>query len=135
MKEAPPRIFVVCSDLMFSARIREAGSAQSSLFEFISSPEQFDEALSNFRTDLLLVDLHHPTLGGPAAEELIQKLRADPRNKGAYAMAWGAHTETGMLNSAERAGFDKVKPRSSFVKEMPEVVRRAASRIRARREA
>jgi DNA-binding NarL/FixJ family response regulator len=134
VKEASPRIFVVCSDLMFSARIREAGAAHGGVFEFISSAGKFEEAISNLQAELLLVDLHHPALGGPAAEGLIQKLRPDPRSKGAYAMAWGAHTETEMLKSAERAGFDKVMPRSAFVKEMPEVVRRAAGRIRSRRE-
>ena len=118
MKEASPRIFVVCTDLMFSARIREAGAAHGGVFEFISSAEKFEEATSNFQAELLLVDLHHPTLGGPAAGELIQKLRAVPRCKGADAMAWGAHTESAMLKSAEHAGFDKVMPRSAFVKEI-----------------
>ncbi len=33
------RIFVVCTDLMFSARIREAGAMPGAVFEFIGSKE------------------------------------------------------------------------------------------------
>jgi len=69
-------------------------------------------------------------LGGAAASDLVKKLRASAKNKGAYAMAWGAHTEVDLLKGAERAGFDKVLARSAFVREMPEIVRRAVSRIR-----
>ena len=98
--------------------------------EFVGTPEKYDEALQNFRVVLLLVDLHHQTLGGAASHDLVKKLRASAKNKGAYAMAWGAHTEVDLLKGAERAGFDKVLARSAFVREMPEIVRRAVSRIR-----
>ncbi|MEK6711240.1 MAG: hypothetical protein AABZ64_11760 [Nitrospinota bacterium] len=130
MAEEPKRILVVCSDLMFNAKIREAGLAPGAALEFVGTPEKYDEALQNFRIVLLLVDLHHPALGGAAAHELVRKLRGSPKNKGAYAMAWGAHTEADLLKGAERAGFDKVLARSAFVREMPEIVRRAVSRIR-----
>jgi len=128
--EEPRRILVVCSDLIFSAKIREAGLSPGAALEFAGTPEQYDAALQNFRIVLLLVDLHHPALGGAAAHDLVRKLRASPKNKGAYAMAWGAHTEVDLLKGAERAGFDKVLARSAFVREMPEIVRRAVSRIR-----
>ena len=130
MAEEAQRIFVVCSDLMFSASIRQAGASTGTVFEFINSEEKFEEALGNFRAVLFLADLHHPKLGGERAGEFVKKLRANSRNKGAYAIAWGKHTEPEMLKGAEAAGFDKAMPRSSFVKEMPEIVRRAASRIR-----
>ena len=67
MAEDPQRIFVVCSDLMFSARIREAGVSPGAVFEFISTAEALEEALENFRAALLMVDLDHPKLGGEAA--------------------------------------------------------------------
>ena len=87
-------------------------------------------AVENFNAVLFLCDLHHTTLGGEAAGEVIKKLRASKRGKGAYAIAFGKHTEPDLLKAADKAGFDKVMPRSLFVKEMPEIVRRAASRIR-----
>ncbi|MBI2132994.1 MAG: hypothetical protein HYT99_09390 [Candidatus Tectomicrobia bacterium] len=105
-------------------------NAPAAALAFAGTPEQYDEALQNFRIVLLMVDLHHPALGGAAASDLVRKLRANPKNKGAYAMAWGAHTEVDLLKGAERAGFDKVLARSAFVREMPEIVRRAVSRIR-----
>ena len=124
------RIFVVCTDLMFSARIREAGAMPGAVFEFIGTKEKFIEAVEIFQATVFLADLHHPKLGGEEAGELVRLLKADPKNKDAYAIAWGRHTEPDLLKSAEKAGFDKVMPRSLFVREMPEIIRRAASRSR-----
>jgi len=124
------RIFVVCSDLMFSASIREAGASQGAVLEFIGSVEKFNEALEHFQATLFLADLHHPKMGGEEACGLIRKVRASTKNKNAYAIAFGKHTEPEILKAAEEAGFDKAMPRSLFVREMPEIVRRAASRIR-----
>ena len=130
MAEEAQRIFVVCTDLMFSARIREAGASSGAVFEFIGSAEKFDMAADNFNAVLFLMDLHHPKLGGDEAGELIRKLRTSPRNKGVYAIAFSRHDQPELLKNAEAAGFDKAMLRSLFVREMPEIVRRAASRIR-----
>ena len=125
------RIFVVCDDLMFSAGIREAAASLGAALEFIDSEEKFGEALEEFRPALLMADLHHQRLGGEKAGELVRKLKADERAGDARAVAWGRHTEPELLKSAGRAGFDRVMPRSLFVKEMPGIIRRAASRIQA----
>lgn len=130
MAKEAQRIFVICADLFFSGSIREAGASQGSVFEFFSSAEKFEQAIDNFQAVLFLADLHHPKLGGETAYELVKKLKAHPVNRNAYAIAWGAHTEPGLLKGAEKAGFDKAMPRSSFVREMPAIVQRAASRIR-----
>ncbi len=127
MTKEARRIFVVCADLMFSAGIREAGASRGVTLEFIDSKEKFQEALAHFRAPLLLADLHHHALGGDRAGELVAALRASEKNARTYAVAWGKHTEPGLLRSAERAGFDKAMPRSLFVREMPELVRRAAA--------
>ena len=129
MAKEAKRIFVVCSDLMFSAGIREVGISQGVSLEFIDSEEKFDEALEKFRASLFMSDLHHHKLGGETAGELVKKLKASQKNKEAFTIAWGKHTEPELLKSAVQAGFDKVVPRSLFVKEMPEFIRQAASRI------
>ena len=124
------RVLVVCSDLMFSAGIREAGKSRGVMLEFIDSEEKFDEALESFCAALFLSDLHHHKLGGDRAGELVKKLKTSEKNKDTYTIAWGKHTEPELLKSAMQAGFDKVVPRSLFVKEMPEFIRQAASRMR-----
>ncbi|MYA95147.1 MAG: hypothetical protein F4X91_01890 [Nitrospinae bacterium] len=128
MTEEAKRIFVVCSDLIFSGGIRAEGSSQGIALEFIDSEEKFDEALEKFHAALFMTDLHHHKLGGEKAGELVKKLKTSEKNKDAYTIAWGKHTEPELLKSATRAGFDKVVPRSLFVKEMPEYIRQAASR-------
>ena len=129
MTEEAKRIFVVCSDLMFSGGIRAEGSSQGIVLEFIDSEERFYQALESFRAVLFMTDLHHHELGGERAGELVKKLKASEKNKDAYTIAWGKHTEPELLKSAAQAGFDRVIPRSLFVKEMPDLIRRAASRI------
>ncbi|MDE0340752.1 MAG: hypothetical protein OXI82_01305 [Nitrospinae bacterium] len=129
MTEETKRVFVVCSDLMFSGGIRAEGSSQGIVLDFIDSEERFYQALESFRAVLFMSDLHHHKLGGERAGELVKKLKASEKNKDAYTIAWGKHTEPELLKSATRAGFDKVVPRSLFVKEMPEYIRQAASRI------
>ena len=129
MTEETRRVFVVCSDLMFSGGIREVGISQGVELEFIDSEVKFDEALEKFRATLFMSDLHHHKLGGERAGKLVKKLRANQKNQDAYTIAWGKHTEPELLKSASQAGFDKVVPRSLFVKEMPEYIRQAASRI------
>ncbi len=129
MTEEPKRVFVICSDLIFSAGIREAGIARGVALEFIDSEEKFDEAIEKFRAALFMSDLHHHKLGGERACKLVKKLKTSQKNKDTYAIAWGRHTEPELLKSATRAGFDKVVPRSLFVKEMPEYIRQAESRI------
>ena len=129
MTEETKRVFVVCSDLMFSGGIRAEGSSQGIVLEFIDSEERFYQALESFRAVLFMSDLHHHKLGGERAGELVKKLKASEKNKDAYTIAWGKHTEPELLKSATRAGFNKVVPRSLFVKEMPEYIRQAASRI------
>ncbi len=129
MTEEARRVFVVCSDLMFSAGIREAGISQGISLEFINSEENFSEALMKYQPVLFLSDLHHHSLGGEKSGELLKTLRTDPKNKDVYSIAWGKHTEPDLLKSATRAGFDRVMPRSLFVKEMPYLIRRAANRI------
>ncbi|MDE0332555.1 MAG: hypothetical protein OXL41_11865 [Nitrospinae bacterium] len=129
MMEEAKRVFVVCSDLMFSGGIRAEGSSQGILLEFIDSEERFQEALDSFRVTLFMSDLHHHKLGGERAGELVKKLKASEKNKDAHTIAWGKHTEPELLKSAMRAGFDKVVPRSLFVKEMPGYIRQAARGI------
>ena len=129
MTEEAKRVFVVCSDLMFSAGIREAGISLGVTLEFIDSEEKFEDVLDKFRAILFMSDLHHHKLGGERAGKLVKKLKANQKNQDAYTIAWGKHTEPELLKSASQAGFDKVVPRSLFVKEMPEYIRQAASRI------
>ena len=129
MTKEAARIFVVCSDLMFSAGIRETGISRGVTLEFIDSEEKFEESLEKFRAALFMFDLHHRKLGGERAGKLVKKLKASQKNKDAFTIAWGKHTEPELLKSATRAGFDKVVPRSLFVKEMPEFIQQAANRI------
>ena len=72
MTEEANRVFVVCSDLMFSAGIREAGISQGIVLEFIDSEEKFDETIEKFCAVLFMSDLHHHKLGGEKAGELVK---------------------------------------------------------------
>ena len=94
----------------------------------MDSLEKFEAALEGFRAALFLLDLHHHALGGEKAGELLGKLRRSAAGREVFSVAWGRHTEPELLKSAGRAGFDRSIPRSLFVEELPDLVRRAAAR-------
>ena len=118
------KILVVCSDLIFSGQIHSFFRLKEERVKFLNNRNEFQNALTQFRLTLILFDLHHPFLGGEEAFAVIKDVRNDSINNSVFAVSWGAHTESILLKSALKFGFDKALPRSSFVKELPEIIKK-----------
>jgi DNA-binding NarL/FixJ family response regulator len=118
------KILIVCSDLIFSGQIRSFFKLKDERIKFIENPSEFRNALVKFHLILILFDLHHPSLGNKEAFSLIKEVRENPENRSAFAVSWGAHTESALLKSALEFGFNKAMPRSSFVKELPNLIKK-----------
>ena len=116
------KILVVCSDLIFSGQIRSFFHLKEERVKFLDNRKEFQNALTQFHLTLILFDLHHPSLGGEEALAVIKDVRKDSANSSVFAVSWGAHTESTLLKSALKSGFDKALPRSSFVKELPKII-------------
>ncbi len=111
-------ILVVIPDLMFQSRVRE--HAQALDFE-ITSADTMDEAMEALERSpaLLVLDLHAMGLDTAA-------LAADAKAREVSVLAFGRHTETGVLKAAREAGCDAVVVRSTFVEELPQLLRELA---------
>ncbi|GEM_PF-1231949 len=116
------KILIVCSDLIFSGQIRSFFNLKDERIEFLENREEFRNALIKFHVILILFDLHHPSMGNKEAFSIIKEVRETNDNSSAFAVSWGAHTESALLKSALKSGFDEAMPRSSFVKELPKII-------------
>ena len=111
-----PRILAVIPDLMFQSRVRE--QAQALEFDVTVADEQEEAAAAIAGApDLVVIDLHAL---GIDATALIRSAKASP---GIPVLAFGRHTETAVLQAAREAGADAVVVRSTFVEDLPQLLR------------
>lgn len=108
-----PAVAALVADLIFASRIRGVAPEART----VQRAEQLDPAVGP-GTRLVLVDLH-----ARGAVDAIARLRAAGTD--AEIVAFGSHVETGALQAAKAAGADRVLARSSFVRELPALVRAA----------
>lgn len=111
-------ILAVIPDLMFQSRVRE--QAQALGFE-VTIADTMDEAIQVLERSpgLLVLDLHATGIDTFA-------LAADAKAREVPVLAFGRHTETGVLRAAREAGCDAVVVRSTFVEELPQLLRELA---------
>lgn len=115
MSELATTILAVIPDLMFQSRVRE--QAQALDFE-IATADTMTEAIKALERspNLLVLDLHAMGIDTLA-------LAADAQAHEVPVLAFGRHTETGVLRAAREAGCNAVVVRSTFVEELPELLR------------
>ena len=111
-------ILAVIPDLMFQSRVRE--QAQALDFE-IATAETMEEATKALERSpsLLVLDLHAMGIDTMA-------LAQDAKAREVPVLAFGRHTETGVLRAAREAGCNAVGVRSTFVEELPQLLRELA---------
>ena len=109
-----PVIALVVSDLMFQSRIAAAAERLGLTVRIETTSE-----LTDGDAAAVIVDLHE---AGIDPLETIRSAHA----AGARVLAFGRHTEPGLLRSARDAGAEIVVPRSQLVEELPELLRRLA---------
>lgn len=116
------RVLVLSADLMFGSRLHAALTAAGHEVELISSEEALRERLAG-RSDgdarALIVDLTDDRLDGAAA---LESLRGEGRLGGLHTLAFYSHVDTQVREEAERAGFDRVVPRSRMAREPAELL-------------
>ena len=112
------KILAVIPDLMFQSSVRE--QAQALGFE-ITTADTMNEAIAGLERSpgLLVLDLHAMGIDTVA-------LAADAKAREVRVLAFGRHTETGVLRAAREAGCDAVVVRSTFVEDMPQLLRELA---------
>jgi DNA-binding NarL/FixJ family response regulator len=107
------RVLAFVPDLLFGSRVLEALRAEGHEVELVGDLDRSVEA------QVVIVDL---TADAEKRIESVRALRAGPR-----VLAFYSHVETDVLDSAQRAGFDLVVPRSRMAREGAQLVTRLAS--------
>ncbi len=111
-------ILVVIPDLMFQSRVREQAQALGFEIKTADTTDEASDALER-APGLLVLDLH--AIGIDTAA-----LATDAKARDVPVLAFGRHTETAVLRAAREAGCDAVVVRSTFVEEMPQLLRELA---------
>jgi DNA-binding NtrC family response regulator len=111
------RVVAFTADLMFSSNIEETLRRAGHETAIVETLPSLERELTSGAADLVLLDLH----AGAEAGAVVMLCR--PR--GVPVLAFGRHTEPGLLRSARDAGCFEVVPRSTFVERMAQLVSKA----------
>jgi CheY-like chemotaxis protein len=106
-------VLAVVEDLMFATRIRESAKRAGVSVEFASSAEKALE-LASAQPSLAILDLNF---------HRIQPLSLIAKLKGQVPMvAFFSHVQVELRLEAERAGCERVLPRSAFVQNLVDIL-------------
>ncbi len=104
-------VAVIVSDLLFQSRITAAVEAAGHEAVVADDAASAAKAVESHPA-LVIIDLHE---GGVDVGATITAAKA----AGARVLAFGRHTEPGVLRAARTAGADQVAPRSQLAEELP----------------
>ncbi len=110
-----PLILAVIPDLMFQSRVREQANALDFRMEVADTMEETVSSL-DASPELVVLDLHAMGID-------TQKVIADAKKRQVPVLAFGRHTEIDVLRAAREAGADAVVVRSTFVEDLPQLLR------------
>src|SRR5205814_670586 len=116
-----PRIFIFCSDLIFSTKITGTAKALGQPFAVARTVERLGALLEAAGAEaLLIVDLNI-TGADPLAAIRLAKAHAVP----VRVVAFLSHVQVELAATAREAGADEVMARSGFSARLPELLGRA----------
>jgi DNA-binding response OmpR family regulator len=121
------RVLALVGDLLFASRLQATLGAAGHEVELVSRRPGLEQRLDELADDapaVLVVDLTDAELGGV---ELVEALGRERRTASVRTLGFYAHVDTGTRVRAERAGFDRVVPRSRMAREGAELVARLAA--------
>jgi len=112
------RIILIAADLMLASFASETARRYGFAVQTVDDIAALSAALSGSPPAAVIIDLQMAGLEiGPANKELRSRFGDVP------VICYGRHTEPKMLRAARRAGCDVVVPRSSFIGELPGLLR------------
>jgi hypothetical protein len=117
----PEVLIIAVSDLMFEPRISAAAAALNLPSRSVQSAQEFDAALGS--ASGAVIDLHDRSID--ALEAISRASEA-----GVPVLAFGRHTEPGLLRAARDAGAGIVVPRSQLVEELPQLIERLTRAVK-----
>ena len=113
------RVLAAVGDIFFASKIRGTAEHLNVTAEFAASADAlFDTAKADVPS-LIILDLHNEKLD-PFA--LAARLKADEQLRGVPLVGFYSHVRTELRARGERAGIDRVLPRSAFTNQLPQLL-------------
>ena len=112
-------VIAVVDDMFFASKIRAAAEALGVEISFPRSKEGLIEKVRGVRPRLMVVDLHNQKVD-PLG--LARELKSDQELAQVQLVGFFSHVETELQRNALAAGFDRVLPRSAFVRDLPDLL-------------
>ncbi len=113
-------IIAVVDDLFFASKIRGTAEELGVTVRFARNIDAMIEAACRDRPSLVICDLHSQRVD-PIV--LAKQLKADEQLRSIPLLGFFSHVQIELQRQAEEAGFDQVIPRSSFTKNLAEIIK------------
>ena len=114
--DSPPRILIVCTDLIFSTKITGTAKALGRTFAVARALPRLEELLAAGTPALVIIDL------AAAGIDPLEAIRRAKAQSPARVVAFLSHIETELAAEALGAGADSVMARSAFSVKLPEIL-------------
>src|ERR1700730_11241924 len=112
-------ILAVVEDLFFASKIRGTAEQLGVAVKFARHVDALTEAARRDLPALIICDLHSQKID---PNELAKRLKADEQLRSIPLLGFFSHVQSELQRQAEEAGFDRVLPRSTFTKHLPEIL-------------
>lgn len=120
-----PVVIAVVDDMFFASKIRAVAEHLGMRVHFARTIADALEAARVDEPSLILADLHAQKCD---PFTLAEALKADEHLRAVSLVGFFSHVQTELQQRAERAGYDRVLPRSAFTKQLPEILGSAGSK-------
>ncbi len=112
-------VIAVVDDLFFASKIRGTAEQLGIAVSFPRASEALIEAALRDQPALVICDLHATRID---PIELAKRLKADEQLCSIPLLGFFSHVQTDLQHQAEKAGFDRVMPRSAFTKHLADIL-------------
>src|SRR5713226_1181301 len=112
-------VIAVVDDLVFASKIRGTAEQLGVSVDFPRGAEALLESARHDRPSLIICDLHSNRID-PIG--LARDLKSDEQLRSIPLLGFFSHVQTDLQHQAEKAGFDRVVPRSAFTKHLPDIL-------------
>lgn len=113
------KIIALVDDMFFIAKIRGTAESLGVSINFARSINAVCEMATKEPPSLIIADLQAQCCD---PFELAERIRSDAHLKTIPLLGFFSHVQTALLQQAEQAGYDRILPRSSFSKNLPEIL-------------
>lgn len=112
-------VLAAVDDIFFASKIRAVAGHLGLEVRFARSADEALEAARREEPSLVVADLHSKKCD---PFSLAEQLKADETLRAVPLIGFFSHVQTELRQRAERAGYDRVMPRSFFTKHLPEIL-------------